>query len=170
MTVTAPDFHARRVIVPVLLLVMIWSVVACTPNKTNPRTDLAWPWWPTQMQISELTRVGRPDANGVRSLEVRVLFTDVDGDPTKACGTLEIAVTREAENDEAVIERLSLDDRVMSMAHFEPVSGCYLVTMNLDLPGLVKGRRLRIEVVYEGRDGARLVQRRGFDLPVSLAD
>jgi hypothetical protein len=42
--------------------------------------------------------------------------------------------------------------------------------MNLDLPGLVKGRRLRIEVVYEGRDGARLVQRRGFDLPFSLSD
>ncbi|MDC0429564.1 hypothetical protein OAL71_03195 [Phycisphaerales bacterium] len=170
MTVTAPDRHARRVIIPAMLLSMIWGVAACTPNKTNPRTDLAWPWWPTQMQISDLTRVGRPDADGIRPLEVRVLFTDVDGDPTKACGSLEIAVTREAENDEAVVERLSLDDRDTSMSYFEPVTGCYLVPMMLDLPGLVEGRRLRIEVVYEGRDGARLSERRGFDLPFSLAE
>jgi hypothetical protein len=112
--------------------------------------------------------VGRPDADGIRPLEVRILFTDVDGDPTKACGTLEIAVSREAENDEAVIERLPLDDRETSMAYFEPVTGCYFVPMYLDLPGLVKGRRLRIEVVYAGRDGARLTERRGFDLPFSL--
>jgi hypothetical protein len=170
MTGTVLDRPIRHAIIPTMLLSMIWSVAACTPNKTNPRTDLAWPWWPTQMQISELTRVGRPDADGIRPLEVRILFTDVDGDPTKACGTLEIAVSREAENDEAVIERLPLDDRETSMAYFEPVTGCYFVPMYLDLPGLVKGRRLRIEVVYAGRDGARLTERRGFDLPFSLSN
>jgi hypothetical protein len=170
MTATGLDRHARRAIIPAMLFSMIWSVAACTPNKTDPRTDLAWPWWPTQMQISELTRVGRPDADGIRPLEVRIIFTDVDGDPTKACGMLEVAVTREAENDEAVIEQLSLDDRETSMANFEPVTGCYLVPMNLDLPGLVEGRRLRIEVVYEGRDGALLSEWRGFDLPFSMSD
>ncbi|MHC4794117.1 MAG: hypothetical protein ACYTDE_07460, partial [Planctomycetota bacterium] len=134
------------------------------------RNDLDWPWWPTEMQISDLTRVGRPGDDGRRPLEVRVHFTDADGDSSKGCGTLEVAVTREGERDDPVIERISLDDRAMSMAHFERVTGCYLVLVDVDLPNVVEGRRLRIDVAYQGRDGATLSQSTGFDLPVSLKE
>ncbi|MHC4794510.1 MAG: hypothetical protein GWP75_13460 [Planctomycetia bacterium] len=151
-------------------ILIVFAAGACSSNKTPARNDLAWPWWPTEMQISDLTRVGRPGDDGRRPLEVRVHFTDADGDSSKGCGTLEVAVTREGERDDPVIKRISLDDRAMSMAHFERVTGCYLVLVDVDLPNVVAGRRLRIDVAYQGRDGATLSQSTGFDLPVSLKE
>ena len=170
-TVPESRSRSRAAFLSVLSIAFVTlAAVACTPNKTSARNDLAWPWWPTEMQISDLTRVGRPGDDGRRPLEVRDLFTDADGDPAKGCGTLEVAVSREGENDDPVIERISLDDRAMSMAHFERVTGCYLVPIDVDLPNVVAGRRLRIDVAYQGRDGATLSQSTGFDLPVSLED
>ena len=165
-----PEHRFRSSGMVLSILSIAFVAVACSPNKTSVRNDLAWPWWPTEMQISDLTRVGRSGDEGRRPLEVRVRFIDADGDSSKGCGTLEVAVTREGENDEAVIERISLDDRAMSMAHFERVTGCYLVPIDVDLPNVVAGRRLRIDVVYRGRDGATLSQSTGFDLPVDLED
>ena len=161
-------FRSRGMVLSILSIA--FAAVACSPNKTSVRNDLAWPWWPTEMQISDLTRVGRAGDDGRRPLEVRVRFIDADGDTTKGCGTLEVAVSREDENDDPVVERISIDDRSTSMAHFERVTGCYLVPIDVTLPNVVAGRRLRIDVSYQGRDGAILSQSRGFDLPVPLED
>ena len=165
-----PEHRFRPVVTVLSMLAIAIVASACSSNKTPPRNDLAWPWWPTEMRISDLTRVGRPGDDGRRPLEVRVHFTDADGDTSKGCGSLEIAVSREGENDEPVVERISLDDRAMSMAHFERVTGCYLIPIDVDLPNVVAGRRLQIDVAYQGRDGATLSQSTGFDLPVSLKE
>jgi hypothetical protein len=165
-----PEFRFPSAAMVLSTSLIVFAAGACSSNKTPARNDLAWPWWPTEMQISDLTRVGRPGDDGRRPLEVRVHFTDADGDSSKGCGTLEVAVTREGERDDPVIERISLDDRAMSMAHFERVTGCYLVLVDVDLPNVVAGRRLRIDVAYQGRDGATLSQSTGFDLPVSLKE
>lgn len=127
-----PESRWRSIVGGLSILAIVVGAVACSPNKTSARNDLAWPWWPTEMRISDLTRVGRPGEDGRRPLEVRVHFTDADGDSSKGCGTLEVAVSREGENDDPVIERISLDDRAMSMAHFERVTGCYLVPIDVD--------------------------------------
>lgn len=168
MIATAPEHRGRACVRAASILLIVLAAISCSPNRTAARDDLAWPWWPTEMRISDLTRVGRPDADGRRPLEVRVRFTDADGDSSKGCGTLEVAVSREGENDEPVVRRISLEDRATSMSHFERVTGCYLVPIEVDLPNVVAGRRLRIEVVYRGRDGAILRQSTGFDLPVAL--
>ena len=40
------------------------------------------------MEISTLTRIGRMGEDGVRPVEVRILFKDPEGDPCKASGEL----------------------------------------------------------------------------------
>lgn len=140
----------------VLAAVVLPGLAACTPGRSEARTDLSWPWWPNRMWISDITRVGRPNADGVRLLEVRVCFEDPDGDPAKACGELEILVDRPTERDEPVRVVVDLDDPEDARRLHERVTACYMVPIEVDLPGLVSGRRLRIVVQYRGRDGAVL--------------
>ncbi len=149
----------RRDRIAIVALAMIAFVVmlpACTPGRSEARTDLAWPWWPNRMWISDITRVGRPDADGLRLLEVRVCFEDPDGDPAKACGTLEIRVDRPTERDDPVTVVVDLDEPKAARRHHERVTECYMIPVEVDLPGLVAGRRLRIIAEYRGRDGAVL--------------
>jgi hypothetical protein len=150
---------SRRASIALVALAMIVFVVplpACSPGRSEARTDLAWPWWPNRMWISDITRVGRPDADGLRRLEVRVCFEDPDGDSAKACGTLEIRVDRPTERDEPVTVVVDLDEPKAARRHHERVTECYMVPIEVDLPGLVAGRRLRIIAEYRGRDGAVL--------------
>jgi hypothetical protein len=145
--------------IAIAALAMIAFVVmlpACTPGRSEARTDLAWPWWPNRMWISDITRVGRPDADGLRRLEVRVCFEDPEGDSAKACGTLEIRVDRPTERDDPVTVVVDLDDPKAARRHHERVTECYMIPVEVDLPGLVAGRRLRIIATYRGRDGAVL--------------
>ncbi len=150
---------SRRAPIALLALAMIAFVVplpACSPGRSEARTDLAWPWWPNRMWISDITRVGRPDADGLRLLEVRVCFEDPDGDSAKACGTLEIRVDRPTERDDPVTVVVDLDEPKAARRHHERVTECYMIPVEVDLPGLVAGRRLRIIAEYRGRDGAVL--------------
>jgi len=168
MTVTAPDRvraarpvrHRHTLIRPLAVATAIVAsaspLVGCTPGRSEARTDLAWPWWPNRMWISDITRVGRPDADGLRLLEVRVCFEDPEGDPAKACGTLEIRVDRSTERDEPITTIVDLDDPAEARRFRERVTECYMVPVEVDLPGLVAGRRLRIIAEYRGRDGAVL--------------
>jgi hypothetical protein len=149
----------RRDRIAIAAIAMITSVVAlpaCSPGRSEARTDLAWPWWPNRMWISDITRVGRPDADGLRLLEVRVCFEDPDGDPAKACGMLEIRVDRSTERDDPITVLVDLDDPQAARTHHERVTECYMVPVEVDLPGLVAGRRLRVIAEYRGRDGAVL--------------
>ena len=160
MTVTAPDRTRHLVrstaIVALATIASLLPLSACTPGRSEARTDLAWPWWPNRMWISDITRVGRPDDDGLRRLEVRVCFEDPAGDAAKACGTLEIRVDRPTERDEPVTVVVDLDDPGQARRHHERVTECYMIPIEVDLPGLVAGRRLRIIAEYRGRDGAVL--------------
>ncbi len=146
----------RTVMVAMAALVAMPSLPACSPGRSEARTDLAWPWWPNRMWISDITRVGRPDDDGLRRLEVRVCFEDPEGDPAKGCGMLEIRVDRPTERDDPIVVLVDLDDPREARRHHERVTECYMVPIEVDLPGLVAGRRLRIIAEYRGRDGAVL--------------
>ena len=106
MTDIVPDTSRHRAsgLLALVVVVLATSVLpACSPGRTEARTDLEWPWWPNRMWISDITRVGRAGPDGVRPLEVRICFEDRDGDRTKASGELEIRVDRPTERDEPVV-------------------------------------------------------------------
>jgi hypothetical protein len=147
---------ARTATAALAIMSSLVMLPACSPGRSEARTDLSWPWWPNRMWISDITRVGRPDADGLRRLEVRVCFEDPDGDSAKACGTLEIRVDRPTERDEPVTVVVDLDEPKAARRHHERVTECYMIPVEVDLPGLVAGRRLRIIAEYRGRDGAVL--------------
>ena len=65
---------SRRLIFAVLLAAFAMGSTGCESAPKGPRRDLECPWWPASMRIVDLTRVGRPDADGVRPIEVRILF------------------------------------------------------------------------------------------------
>lgn len=162
---SAPDSNQPRASVLLALVAVVTTsavLSACSPGRTEARTDLAWPWWPNRMWISDITRVGRPGPDGIRPLEVRICFEDRAGDRTKASGELEIRVDRPTERDEPVVVVVDLDDAEPPGGFHERVTGCYMVPIEVDLPGLVAGRYLRIVAEYRGRDGA--VLRDEFDL------
>lgn len=165
MTGIAPEVATRRAGGPLALVVVVLATAvlsACSPGRTEARTDLAWPWWPNRMWISDITRVGRAGPDGVRPLEVRICFEDRDGDRTKASGELEIRVDRPTERDEPVIVVVDLDDDEVARQLHERVTESYMIPIEVDLPGLVAGRHLRIIAEYRGRDGA--VLRDEFDI------
>ena len=134
----------------------------CSSNEAPARTDLTWPWWPNRMQITDITRVGRPDAAGVRPIEIRIRFQDPDGDATKALGTLDLTVSRLGEREDPVEVSIDLEDPAIQRDCWERVTECYWIPIRVDLPGLVEGRMLRIEADYRGVDGTVLRDR--FDL------
>ncbi len=137
-------------------------VAGCSTNEVPARTDLAWPWWPNRMQITDITRVGRADAAGDRPIEVRIRFQDPDGDATKALGTLDLTVSRPNEPEDPVEVSIDLEDPSIQRDCWERVTQCYWTPIRIDLPGLVAGRMLRIEAEYRGVEGTVLRDR--FDL------
>ena len=114
------------------------------------------------MQITDITRVGRADAAGVRPIEVRIRFQDPDGDSTKALGLLDLTVSRLNEPEDPVRVSIDLEDPVIQRDCWERVTECYWIPIRVDLPGLVEGRMLRIDAEFTGSDGATLRDR--FDL------
>ena len=149
-------------------VVLASAVIGCVSNRAPARTDLRWPWWPNAMEITKITRIGRPDAAGIRPIEVRVLFEDPDGDPSKASGELRLRIGRPNEREDPVEVMLDLLDPDIQRIYFERVTGCYRIPIRVDLPGLVEGRMLRIEADYVGQDGVVLKDRLDFVLEVPL--
>ena len=150
------------------LTILVSIGVGCAPNRAPARTDLRWPWWPNVMEITKITRVGRPDAMGIRPIELRVLFEDPNGDPSKATGELRIRIQRPNEPEDPVDVVLDLSDPDIQNTYFERVTGCYRIPIRVDLPGLVEGRMLRLEADYRGLDGTVLKDRLDFVLDVPL--
>lgn len=150
------------------LAVLASAGVGCVSNRAPARTDLRWPWWPNAMEITKITRIGRPDAAGIRPIEVRVLFEDPDGDPSKASGELRLRIERPNEQEDPVDVTLDLMDPDIQKIYFERVTGCYRIPIRVDLPGLVEGRMLRIEADYQGLDGTVLKDRIDFVLETPL--
>ena len=137
-------------------------MIGCSSNQGPARADLKWPWWPNRMQITDITRVGRADAAGIRPIEVRIRFQDPDGDASKALGILDLTVSRPNESEDPVQVSIDLEDPVIQRDCWERVTECYWIPIRVDLPGLVEGRMLRIDADYRGVDGTILRDR--FDL------
>ncbi len=169
MTAIVPD--GKRLLVAAMLFAgVLFGLGGCNGGPKGPRTDLEWPWWPESMRIVDLTRVGRPNAEGERPIEVRILFEDAGGLPVRACGELRISVQRASEPDEPVVVELDLEDPSLSLGLFEDVTGCYLIPVFVDFPGLIEGRRMEIVADYRGRDGIVLADELRFDLEMDLRD
>lgn len=120
------------------------------------------------MEMSSLTRVGRIDSEGNRPIEVRLMFKDPDGDPCKASGELLLSISRIGEPEDPEELVIDLADLDVQRRYFEGVTGCYSIPIELDLPGLIPGRMLRIEADFEGVDGARFQARRDLVLDQPL--
>lgn len=161
---------SRRLIFAVLLAAFAMGSTGCESAPKGPRRDLEWPWWPASMRIVDLTRVGRPDADGVRPIEVRILFEDAGGLPVRACGDLVVSIRRANEPDDPVVVEIDLEDPTVSLDMFEDVTGCYLVPVEVDFPGLIKGRRMVVDADYRGRDGTVFADEFSFDLEMDLSD
>jgi len=161
-----PD-RGRLGVLLATLLAAAWLCVApgCDTVQGTGKVDGGWPWRPMDMQVHELTRITRPDAEGNRFVEVRVAFIDRDRDSTKAHDTLAIEITRIGEGDEPVGVELDLIDPDVASQQYESVTGAYVVRLRPDLPGLVAGRRLRVEAIYNGADGARFRSSRDLTWP-----
>ena len=153
-----------------LLLGLAGGVPGCDSVPKGPRKDLEWPWWPETMRIVDLTRVGRPNAEGRRPIEVRILFEDAGGLPVRACGDLKVAIRRANEPDDPVVVELDLQDPAVSLEMFEEITGCYLIPVFVDFPGLIEGRRMEVIADYVGRDGIVLADELNFDLEMDIAD
>lgn len=153
----------------VVLLALGTSVpVGCGPSTGTIRTDRPWPWWPASMDMSSLTRVGRVGPDGRRPIEVRLLFKDPDGDPCKASGELILTIARVGEPEDPEEREIDLADLDVQRRYFEVVTGCYAIPIELDLPGLIPGRMLRIEADFEGVDGARFQAQRDLVLDQAI--
>lgn len=120
------------------------------------------------MEVSSLTRIGRPEQNGIRPVEVRVRFQDSAGDTCKAAGELKLKITRAGEPGDPEERSFDLADRTIQRRLHETVTGCYSIPVFLELPGMVPGRLLRIGVEYEGIDGSRFTAQRDLVLERSL--
>ena len=140
----------------------------CGPAVQEIRTDRPWPWWPISMEISTLTRVGRMSEDGLRPVEVRILFKDPEGDPCKASGNLELTIMRAGEPEDPEQRMIDLADPESQRLYYESVTGCYVIPVYLDLPGMIPGRLLRIGAKFESVDGAKFTSRRDLVLQYSL--
>ena len=120
------------------------------------------------MEISTLTRVGRMNEDGLRPVEVRILFKDPTGDPCKATGELELSIMRAGEPEEPERRSIDLADPELQRRYYESVTGCYVIPVYLDLPGMIPGRLLRIGASFEGVDGAVFTARRDLVLQHNL--
>lgn len=152
---------------PIALSMALGCLAGCAPNPGMGVVDGGWPWRPVAIRVHELTRITRPDEAGVREVNVRIEFLDVAGDPAKASGTLQARVTRVNEHDDPPYVEVDLGDVRMASAHFERVTATYLLRVRPDLPGLVAGRRVRIEAIYTTADGGRLVDVRTLTWPAT---
>ena len=169
MTVIAPKRdHGGMVRWHALLMVGVCAmtvVTGCDSVQGTGKVEGGWPWRPSDMQVHELTRITRADAQGKRMVEVRVEFVDRDRDPTKAHGSLIIEISRVNEVDEPTVVELDLVDPDVSSSHYEDVTGTYLLRIHPELPGLVPGRHLWVEASYVGLDGARFKSSRELVWP-----
>lgn len=120
------------------------------------------------MEISTLTRVGRVGENGLRPVEVRIIFADPEGDPCKASGELLLTITRAGEPDDPVERSIDLTNPKSQVRYYESVTGCYVIPVYLDLPGMIPGRLLQIGASFDSVDGARFTARRDLVLQHSL--
>ena len=120
------------------------------------------------MEISTLTRVGRANDEGLRPVEIRILFQDPEGDPCKASGTLELTIMRAGEPEDPEVRTIYLADPALQRRYYESVTGCYVIPVYLELPGMVPGRLLRIGAGFESVDGASFTARRDLVLQHNL--
>lgn len=140
----------------VALSLVVPLVAACTPEAVTQRQDLRWPWWPVRMDVSTLSRVGRVGEDGLRPVEVRLQFLDVDGHPTKATGMVEVSIERATQRGAVEVREFDLADPTVQRRHFESVTGCYMFPIRIEQVGMVEGRVLDIDAVYRGGDGVEL--------------
>ena len=140
-------------------------IAACSSVQGTGEVEGGWPWRPSDMQVHELTRITRADEDGDRFVEVRVEFVDRDRDPTKAHGVLTVEITRVNERDEPSVTQLNLVDAEVSRIYYEGVTGTYRLRIKPELPGLVPGRHIHVEAIYEGIDGARFKSSRELTWP-----
>ena len=145
-------------------LLGIWMLAGCAPDLGTGLVDGGWPWRPHAISVHELSHVTRPNELGIRSVAVRIEFLDVAGDPTKAHGVLEVRVVRVNEGDDPTPTTIDL---TQSSKAYERVTQTYLLLIEPDLPGLVEGRRIRIEASYTMPSGARLSDARTLSWPSS---
>jgi hypothetical protein len=146
------------------LLFGIWMLAGCAPDLGTGLVDGGWPWRPHVISVHELSHVTRPNELGIRSVAVRIEFLDVAGDPTKAHGVLEVRVVRVNEDDDPTPTTIDL---TQSSKAYERVTQTYLLLIEPDLPGLVEGRRIRIEASYTMPSGAQLSDARTLSWPGS---
>ena len=163
-----PD-GGRRVVAILLLLGFAGGIASCGASPRGPRTDLEWPWWPETMRIVDLTRVGRSNVEGRRPIEVRVLFEDAGGLPVRAAASRRRGRPGQRTGRSGGDE-LDLADPEVSLAMFEEITGCYMVPVYVDFPGLIEGRRMEVVADYVGRDGTVFADELRFDLEMDLVD
>ena len=147
------NFNFRLLLL--FMTALISGLPGCDSIQGTGYIDGSWPWYPTDVSVHELTRISRADDEGRRFVEVRVEFRDRDGDPTKACGMLDISISRPGEQEEPWMIQEDLRDPQVSRSHWEGVTGTYLFSLEPTLSGLVPGRRIRVKVEYYGEDGAQ---------------
>jgi hypothetical protein len=156
--------HGAHKALFIALLVYASNVGGCAPNVGTGLVDGGWPWRPHALNVHELSHVTRPNDRGDRSVAVRIEFLDVAGDATKAHGILDVRVVRVNEGDDPSPVRVDL---TTSSATYERVTQTYLLVIEPALPGLVEGRRLRIEASYSTPDGAMLTATRTLTWPAT---
>ena len=162
---------ARRVRSLRAALVMVTAVplVACDGQRAGQSVaeagaGVTWRWRAERMDISALSTPFRgPDGRG-SMIDVRVEFMDIEGDGTKAIGTLTVNVLF----DSNPVGRAAADLGGLGghARAWDPATRTYSVRVPLSVDPAA-GRVCVVQATFDGADGSRMTASREVRWPVA---
>lgn len=117
------------------------------------------------MQVSALSTPLPTSSSQDATLDVRVAFSDTEGDETKAIGVLTVVVT--SAGMQLASTEVPLSDERTHRSHWDSVTETYAV--RVPLTGSLEpqpGQTLEVRAVFEGEDGALMRASRDIKWPL----
>lgn len=113
-----------------------------------------WAYGPTLMRIHPISRVSPATASAPARIDVRIEFTDADGQVTRAMGRL--SVSADLAGCAPMSASVDLDDRAANRAAWDAATRTYLVTLKPEPPPPASERpTVRVRAQWESPEGLR---------------
>lgn len=113
-----------------------------------------WAYGPTLMRIHPISRVSPTTGDAPARIDVRIEFTDADGQVTRAMGRL--SVSADLAGCAPMSASVDLDDRAANRAAWDAATRTYLVTMRPEPPPPAGARpSVRVRAQWESPEGLR---------------
>lgn len=120
-------------------LALVLSTSACQPPGTGGRASdigrgAVWPYWPTSMEITPLTRLITDPATQKPLLEARIEFLDVQGFTSRAVGLLHLEIrdgSKPLIEEPVQTKQRDLRNLAENQQHFDIVTRTYLFRLEV---------------------------------------